>query len=122
MSGQRSTNFTGVLMGRFHDHRRKQAHDMLRHATRRSRLALFWPTFFSTMRWMPGWHGHTRISHGVGMQMMDWCTAVASGKQKPSRRTFRLVWRKPSGDASDENQYRLLQGRQPQRPIPERQI
>jgi len=36
---------------------------------------------------------HTRISHGVGMQMMDWCTAVASRKQKPSRRSFRLVWR-----------------------------
>jgi hypothetical protein len=37
-------------------------------------LAQFWQTFFSITRSISGWCGHTRISRGVGMRMMDWCT------------------------------------------------
>src|SRR5262245_41668882 len=53
----------------------------------------FWPISFFTTRSTSGGRGHILISHGVGMLTMDWCTAVASKKQKPSRRSSKRVWR-----------------------------
>ena len=58
--------------------------------------------------WMTG---HIRNSHGVGMRMTDWCTVGPSKKPKPSRLSFKPGWRNATGDASDENQNCLLQGR-----------
>ena len=45
-------------------------------------LAQSWPTSFFTMRSMSGWYGPTLVSRGVGMQMMDWCTVVASKRRR----------------------------------------
>src|SRR6516164_726703 len=52
-----------------------------------------WRTFFSTMRLISGWRGHTRISRGVGMQTMDWCTAVTRKKHRRSSLSYKLAWR-----------------------------
>src|SRR2546429_3506776 len=48
------------------------------------RSAQSWRTFFSTTRSISGWRGNTRISRGVGMQTMDWCTAVTSKRHRRS--------------------------------------
>ena len=64
-----------------------------RHASRRAWLARFWPISFCTTRSISGWRGHTLTSRGVGMLTMDWCTAEASKRRKPSRLSFKPAWR-----------------------------
>src|SRR6516162_1881548 len=51
-----------------------------------------WRTFFSTTRLISGWRGHTRTSRGVGMQTMDWCTAVTSKKLRRLSLSYKFAW------------------------------
>jgi hypothetical protein len=56
-------------------------------------LAQYWRTFFSIMRFISGWCEHTRISRGVDMPMMGWCTVATSKKRKLSKLSFKPAWR-----------------------------
>jgi len=76
--------------------------------------------FVSKLVILSGWRGNTRISRGVGIQTMDWCTAVTSKRHRRSSLSFKLAWRSAAWRWEDQN--RLLQRKKAQRQVSERQI